>query len=115
MLKVEEELMAKWTAEKAAGKIPVDKVEALLSDPGIIKISSPLNANVWKVVTREGEKVTAGKEVAVLEAMKLEISVRVDEGMKGGGGGVVEKVLVRPGDVVGSGDALVLVRKEGEE
>ncbi len=85
----------------------MDKVSALLSDPGIEKISSPLNANVWKVVVKEGDKVAAGTEVAILEAMKLEISVRVEDGVEG----VVEKLLVRPGDVVGSGEALVLVRK----
>jgi len=85
----------------------MDKVSALLSDPGIEQISSPLNANVWKVVVKEGDKVAAGTEVAILEAMKLEISVRVEDGVEG----VVEKLLVRPGDVVGSGEALVLVRK----
>ncbi len=85
----------------------MDKVSALLSDPGIEKISSPLNANVWNVVVKEGDKVAAGTEVAILEAMKLEISVRVEDGVEG----VVEKLLVRPGDVVGSGEALVLVRK----
>lgn len=108
MQTLEEDLMQKWTEEKAAGKIPMDKVEALLSDPDIQKISSPLNANVWKIVVEEGTKVYAGDEVAILEAMKLEISVRVEEGIEG----VVEKLLVRPGDVVGSGDGVVLVRKE---
>ena len=104
---LEHELMEKWTEEKAAGKIPMDKVEALLSEPGIQKISSPLNANVWKVVVEEGAQVHAGEEVAILEAMKLEISVKAE-----GVDGVVEKLLVRPGDMVGSGDPLVLVRKE---
>ena len=99
--------MGRWMVEKAAGKVPMDKVTSLLEDPGIEKVSSPLNANVWKVVVEEGEKVEPGKEVVVLEAMKLEISVRVEDGVKG----VVEKVLVRPGDVVGSGDAVILVRK----
>jgi urea carboxylase len=49
--------------------------------------------------------------VAILEAMKLEISVRADDGLDGG---KVEKLLVRPGDVVKAGDPLVLVRR-GEE
>ena len=31
MDKLEAELMAKWTEEKAAGKIPMDKVEVLLN------------------------------------------------------------------------------------
>ena len=107
MQKLEDELMEKWMKEKAAGKIPMDKVEALLNDPGIEKITSPLNANVWKVTAEEGQHVDANDVVAILEAMKLEISVRSEEGVKG----KVEKLLVRPGDVVNSGDPLVLVRK----
>lgn len=107
MQKLEDELMEKWTKEKAEGKIPMDKVEALLNDPGIQKIASPLNANVWKVTAEEGQEVGAHDVVAILEAMKLEISVRTEEGTKG----KVEKLLVRLGDVVNAGDPLVLVRK----
>ncbi len=108
MQKLEDELMEKWMKEKAAGKIPMDRVEALLNDPGIEKISSPLNANVWKVTAEESQHVGANDVVAILEAMKLEISVRAEEGVQG----KVEKLLVRPGDVVNAGDPLVLVRKE---
>jgi biotin carboxyl carrier protein len=43
-----------------------------------------------------------------LEAMKLEISVRSEDKMTGW---VVERVLVRPNDVVQAGDPLVLLRK----
>ena len=107
MQKLEDELMEKWMKEKAAGKIPMDKVEALLNDPGIEKITSPLNANVWKVTAEEGQLVKANDVVAILEAMKLEISVRAEDGVQG----KVEKLLVRPGDVVNAGDPLVLVRK----
>ena len=107
MQKLEDELMEKWMKEKAAGKIPMDKVEALLNDPGIEKITSPLNANVWKVTGEEGQHVKANDVVAILEAMKLEISVRAEDGVQG----KVEKLLVRPGDVVNAGDPLVLVRK----
>ena len=47
--------------------------------------------------------------IAILEAMKLEINVRGEDKM---GKGTVEKVLVRPGDVVKAGDPLVLIRKD---
>ena len=107
MQKLEDELMEKWMKEKAAGKIPMDKVEALLNDPEIEKVTSPLNANVWKVTAEEGQLVKANDVVAILEAMKLEISVRAEDGVQG----KVEKLLVRPGDVVNAGDPLVLVRK----
>ena len=123
---VERELMEKWTAEKAEGKLPVDKVEALLaglsrfkpidsrtmlmiaSDPTISKVESPLSANVWKVMVSEGDVVKADTVVAILEAMKLEIAVRAEKKFEGL---VVEKLLVRPNEVVKAGDALVLLRK----
>ena len=104
----EDQLMAKWMEEKAAGKVPMDKVEALLSDPQITKITSPLNANVWKVVVGEGDEVAENTAVAVLEAMKLEISVNAEAEYAGGR---VEKLIVRPGDVVNAGDPICLVRK----
>ncbi|KAL6715552.1 hypothetical protein ACLMJK_006513 [Lecanora helva] len=107
MGRLEEEMMGRWMEEWKRRKVSMGTVEALLSDPGVGKVESPLSANVWKVVVKEGEDARVGDEVAVLEAMKLEISVRVEEGLEG----VVEKVLVRPGDVVGSGDLLLLVRR----
>ena len=108
MQKYEDELMERWTAEKAEGKVPMDKVEALLNDPRINKITSPLNANVWKVTASEGDEVKANDTVAILEAMKLEIAVKAEEEVAVG---KIEKMIVRPGDVVNAGDAVCLVRK----
>ena len=125
MDQLEAELMAKWIREKAEGKIPMDKVEALLngvyltrrsfvvlnptfSDPAISKITSPLNANVWKVIAKEGDVLKADDVVTILEAMKLEIAVRTDDELADS---KVEKLLVRPNDVVKAGDPVALVRK----
>lgn len=108
MRKHEDDLMARWMEEKAQGKVPMDEVEALLGDPQIRKITSPLTANVWKVLVEEGEAVAEDTAVAVLEAMKLEIAVNVEAEHAGG---KVEKLIVRPGDVVNAGDPICLVRK----
>lgn len=48
------------------------------------------------------------KVVTILEAMKLEIPVRAEDAMAGW---VVEKVLVKPNDVVQAGNPLILLRK----
>lgn len=74
-------------------------------DPDIIAIQAPLNANVWKVEVKEGDQLSKEQLVAVLEAMKLEIPVKAEVE-----GGLVEKVLVKPNDVVEAGKPLVLVR-----
>lgn len=81
-------------------------------DPTISKITSPLNANVWKIIAQEGAILRANDTVAILEAMKLEIAVKAEEDLAGS---KVEKLLVRPNDVVKAGDAVVLVRRRERE
>ncbi|OJD16028.1 urea carboxylase [Emergomyces pasteurianus Ep9510] len=108
MLKLETELMERWTAEKAAGEIPMDAVAALLEDPDIITIEAPLNANVWKIEVQEGDTIAADQVVTILEAMKLEITVQAD---RSAAGATVEKILVKPNDSVEAGKPIMLVRK----
>ena len=72
-------------------------------------IEAPLNANVWKVEIKEGDKIEKEKIVTILEAMKLEIPVRPEDEMEGA---TVEKVLVKPNDVVQAGNPLILLRKK---
>lgn len=60
---------------------------------------------MWKVEVKEGDQFVKEQTVAILEAMKLEIPVKAEVD-----GGVVEKVLVKPNDVVDAGRPLVLVR-----
>ncbi|KAL8673977.1 MAG: hypothetical protein Q9168_001620 [Polycauliona sp. 1 TL-2023] len=111
MLKLEDELLEKWAREKAEGKISVDKVEELLNDPTIHPLPSPHNANLWRLHVTEGSTLTSSTQtVAVLEAMKLEINLPAGEDLVNG---VVEKVLVREGEVVKAGDNLMLVRMRG--
>ncbi|KAI4120749.1 MAG: hypothetical protein LQ338_006790, partial [Usnochroma carphineum] len=109
MLALEESLLETWTREKSHSKPPPNQIQDLLNDPSLLPISSPHTANLWKLLVREGDRVvSAAQTVAVLEAMKLEISVPAGEGAVGG---VVEKVLVREGEVVRGEGALVVVRK----
>lgn len=64
---------------------------------------------MWKITAKEGDILEANQVVTILEAMKLEITVRAEEDLAGGR---VEKLLVRPNDVVKAGDPVVLVRKK---
>ena len=83
------------------------KLTALI-DPTVSKIESPLSANVWKMMVSEGEILEANTVVTILEAMKLEVAVRAENDLQGSR---VEKLLVRPNEVVKAGDALILVKK----
>ncbi|KAK8076351.1 hypothetical protein PG994_003623 [Apiospora phragmitis] len=107
MVRLEKELLAKWDEEKKAKGISVDNIEALLDDPNIEVIEAPVNANVWKMLAQEGQTIEKGQVVAILEAMKMEINVAVDDRLAGS---TVEKVLVSSNDIVQSGKPLVLVR-----
>jgi urea carboxylase len=51
-------------------------------------------------------------QIAVLEAMKLEIAVKTPDSLKKAGTVKVEKLLVKPGDTVTAGGHLVLLRKD---
>ncbi len=66
---------------------------------GIIK--APMPGSVVKVMVEEGETVTAGQSIVVVEAMKMENEVRspVD--------GVVTAVNVKKGDSVGTTEPMV--------
>ncbi|KAF7628638.1 hypothetical protein AFLA_003989 [Aspergillus flavus NRRL3357] len=93
MDKLEAELLEHWAKEKAEKGVPVDAIENLLKDPQILPIEAPLNANIWKVEVKQGDKLDEGQIVVILEAMKLEIAVRTE---LHAAGATVEKVLVQP-------------------
>lgn len=56
---------------------------------------------VWKIVVAEGEKVTAGQDVAILESMKMEIPIAVEED------GVVTKIIANEGDFINVDDDIL--------
>ncbi|KAL4873899.1 hypothetical protein BDV12DRAFT_182200 [Aspergillus spectabilis] len=72
----EKEMLERWAREKAERGMSMNTVDSLLKDPKITAIEAPLNANVWKVEVKEGDKLEKDHIVVILEAMKLEIAVR---------------------------------------
>jgi len=63
--------------------------------------SAPMPGLVSKILVREGQQVRVGDALVILEAMKMEQTLRA------AADGVVERVLVKLGDVVAPGDVLV--------
>lgn len=63
---------------------------------------------MWKVEVKEGDVLQSEQIVSILEAMKLEIPVKAEASMEGM---TVEKLLVKPNDVVEAGKPLILLRK----
>jgi biotin carboxyl carrier protein len=64
---------------------------------------------VLSVAVSEGEQVIAGQPLVVIEAMKMEHSVRAPFD------GVVAAVVVKAGATVGVDEALVTVESETEQ
>ncbi|PWA12797.1 acetyl-CoA carboxylase biotin carboxyl carrier protein subunit [Pueribacillus theae] len=66
-----------------------------------MQIICPMGGNMWKMLVKEGDEVTEGEEVAILESMKMEISIESE------GDGVVKAVSVAEGDFVQEGDVIL--------
>jgi propionyl-CoA carboxylase alpha chain len=65
--------------------------------------NSPMPGKVLKILVETGQKVSAGDPLIILEAMKMEHTMRAALD------GVVEAVLVSDGEVVGPGQLLVQI------
>jgi acetyl-CoA carboxylase biotin carboxyl carrier protein len=67
------------------------------------EIRAEMVANVWKIVVAEGDTVSDGDTLVILESMKMEIPVLSEVE------GTVSKLAVSEGDVVQQGDLIALV------
>jgi len=66
----------------------------------LAEVHAEMVANVWKVVVTEGDQVSEGDTLLILESMKMEIPVVAEDA------GSVVKLHVAEGDVVQEGDLL---------
>jgi acetyl-CoA/propionyl-CoA carboxylase biotin carboxyl carrier protein len=66
-------------------------------------VAAPMHGTVLKVLVAEGDRVTVGEPVAILETMKMETSVAAALS------GTVEAVKVQPGDVVEAGEIVAVI------
>ncbi|MDR3456447.1 MAG: urea carboxylase [Verrucomicrobiae bacterium] len=70
-------------------------------------IASPITGNIWTVLAKEGDRVSAGQKVVVVEAMKMEVGVEAPFA------GVIKKMAAVPGKLVNAGQPLAIIEKEG--
>jgi acetyl-CoA carboxylase biotin carboxyl carrier protein len=69
----------------------------------VAEVRAEMVANVWKVVAAEGEHVSDGATLVILESMKMEIPVLAEEA------GTITKLAVAEGDVVQEGDLIAII------
>ena len=84
--------------EVSAGDAPFD------IPAGCMAVASPVTSSVWQISVEVGDRVAAGDELLVVEAMKMEIAIETDEA------GVVEEILCAQGSSVSAGQALVILK-----
>ena len=79
---------------------PAAAPAATFSGDGVI---APMPGQIKAILVREGDKVTTGQKLLIMEAMKLENKLPATRD------GIVKQILVRDGDIVSQGQELIII------
>jgi biotin carboxyl carrier protein len=74
-----------------------------LADAGPQRLNASMPGTVVRVLAREGDKISAGQGIIVVEAMKMQNEIRSPKA------GVLKRMLARDGEKVNAGDVLAIV------
>lgn len=75
----------------------------LAQTPSAGGVIAPMPGQIKAIFVREGDTVTKGQKLLIMEAMKLENKILANKD------GVVHKILVRDDDTVSQGQELVII------
>ena len=67
------------------------------------EVLAEMTANVWKVLVAEGESVSDGDVLVILESMKMEIPIIAEED------GTIIEMKVAEGDVIHEDDVIAVI------
>ncbi len=70
-------------------------------------ITAMIPGSVWKIISSVGDKVEKGKDVAILESMKMEFPASSEYN------GTIEKIYVKEGQQINAGQLIMAVKTEG--
>jgi len=73
------------------------------AEPGVIK--APMPGKIIKVACKNGDTVAAGDTLVIMEAMKMEYTLKADIA------GVTEQLAVKADELVSAGQVLVVVKE----
>ncbi|MCQ4321823.1 acetyl/propionyl/methylcrotonyl-CoA carboxylase subunit alpha [Pseudomonas stutzeri] len=101
VIRKDQTLYLEWNGELQAITAfdPIADVEASQQHHG--GLTAPMNGSIVRVLVEAGQSVEAGATLVVLEAMKMEHSIRAAEA------GVVKAVYCAEGDMISEGTTLV--------
>ena len=69
----------------------------------IVNVKSEIAGNVWKILTKPGDKVEAEGELMILESMKMEIPVLSPKA------GVVKEIRVAESEAIAEGQLVAII------
>lgn len=67
------------------------------------EVKANMAGSVWKLVVAEGDRVSQGDDIVILESMKMEIPLPAEKD------GIVKKLKVAEGDFVNEGDVVAII------
>jgi biotin carboxyl carrier protein len=67
------------------------------------EIRAEMVANVWRVMAAQGDAISEGDTLVILESMKMEIPVLAE------GSGTITRLAVAEGDVIQEGDLIAVI------
>ncbi|MEO7101493.1 MAG: urea carboxylase [Luteolibacter sp.] len=97
----------RWEEAGLSMDAPAEEVipdDAVVIPEGCTTLDSPVTGSVWKIETIAGAVLKSGGTALILEAMKMEVPLEVDEHLE------IIEVLVAEGTSVKAGQALVIVK-----
>lgn len=107
---VAKDYLTRHKKEKFASKkdVTIEQQTVEVTAPVVttLKVNSPLPGRILSFEVKEGDMVTIGQHVVVLEAMKMENSIASDFS------GRIHKIVAQVGDAVQAGDLLIEIVSE---
>jgi len=107
------EELQRWIA---SGQINFESEQHLASDTGVeetmpdncIAIDSPVAGSVWQMLVAQGDRVTEGQPLAILESMKMEVEVTAPHA------GVIYAINRTEGSQINAGQALLVLQEHDQ-
>lgn len=103
-----------WPSGKDAVRVQLGAIEATVGEKratsaqhggaGALSPTAPMPGLVRQILVKKGDTVKAGQALAVMEAMKLQLT------LSAGGDGTVDAVLAKEGEMVAEGVELVRLK-----
>ncbi|MCG8707854.1 urea carboxylase [Brenneria sp. 4F2] len=75
-------------------------------EDGAQRINADMNGNIWKVLVKRGDRVEIGQPLIIVEAMKMELTIRAMQS------GRIKRIACQPGRQVSPGDPLLWLEQE---